>query len=111
MYTITIPYGSMGCPEPSVRGLRRRLEKGVVFFTYMKRDGSFRQARGTRNLTLDFVDFDLVPMNLLTPPAHLTTYIDLDVEPGPAWRCFINEALLYYGEEIDVDETDDGNTP
>lgn len=105
MKTIRIPYGDLGISEPSVEGLAARLELGIVDFTYYKKDGSFRRATGTRNLFLSDIDFSLVPMNLKTVPPHLLSYIDMNCADGVAWRCFIKDALLYYGEEIEVDDT------
>lgn len=91
--------------------LETRLQMGVVKFSYIKaEDGSLRYAVGTRDLNNSHVDWDLLPMNIKTPPPHVLTYIDLESEGSEnsshkdAWRCFIKNNLVWYSDEVDIDD-------
>lgn len=99
MITLDFPYGYFS--GSNIDDLEDRLNMGIVEFMYMKKDGSVRNAKGTRNLLLDVVGFSDVPMGLRNPPSHVLTYFDTD---KMAWRCFIKNELLWYNTEIEVDE-------
>lgn len=80
--------------------LQHRLEIGVVEFVYKKRDGSYRSALGTRNLSMSFIDFYDVPMGIVTPPPHVLTYFDLD---RMEWRCLRRNYLISYSNDIYIE--------
>ncbi|GEM_PF-3784396 len=91
--------------------LETRLQMGVVAFSYVKvSDGSLRNAVGTRDLNNSHVDWNLLPMNIKTPPPHVLCYIDLQSEGSSnsshkdAWRCFVKENLVWYSDEVDIDD-------
>lgn len=97
---VRFEYGTFG-PAGSWKDLEGRLMLGAVEFTFFKvSDSSVRQARGTRDLSYPEVGWDLLPMNIKTPPDHVLCYIDLS--KGPAWRCFIKNLLLWYSDEVEI---------
>lgn len=73
-----------------LEALRVLLKNNIVTFTYKKRDGSIRKARGTRNLGIASaaLGYDIpAPKNAEQP----NSYYDLDVD---GWRSFVPELLL-----------------
>lgn len=54
-------------------GLKKKLEKGEVKFTYVKVDGTLREARGTTKM--EMIPEDLHPKN---PSGKYVAYFDLD---------------------------------
>lgn len=71
--------------------LQNRLELGICEWDYIittdeaaEPKGSVRHAIGTRNLSMSFIDFNDIPMGIITPPAHVLTYFDVERDQ---WRC------------------------
>lgn len=99
MISLDFPYGFFNTTgEPD---LVERLDLGIVEFMYAKKDGSVRIAKGTRNMLLDVIDWDDIPMDITTPPNHVRTYFDLDKK---RWRCFIKDNLIWYSTIVEVDD-------
>lgn len=88
--------------------LQARLEIGVCKFGYVittdkaaEPRGSVRWAKGTRNLSMSFIDFDDIPLGVITPPAHVLTYFDVDRDK---WRCCVRSTIWFVSEEIEIEE-------
>ena len=74
-----------------VENLRNALKKGVVRFTYIKKDGSVRQAEGTRNIT---IAEGRVGCTIPAPKSgrnNENAYYDLEKF---AWRSFIPSKVV-----------------
>lgn len=106
MKAIKIPKGTFS-PDP-IEDLKARLEIGIVEFAYnISTDkaslpkGSIRHAVGTRNLAMPFIDFNDIPMGVVTPPPHILTYFDIDRDK---WRCFRKNSLVIYTDIVIVDD-------
>lgn len=74
-----------------VETLRRLLAYNVVYFTYRKVDGTIREAKGTRNLTLagEYLNTDIPAPK--TDKENLNAYYDL---VKGAWRSFVPDNLI-----------------
>ena len=70
--------------------LKKKLHEGVVEFTYIKKDGSERKAKGTLNLEIIEELGGPIPTGQITPPAYTTRYFDIEKEE---WRSFLNDSL------------------
>ena len=70
--------------------LKKKLHEGVVEFTYIKKDGSERKAKGTLNLEIIENLGGPIPTGQITPPAYTTRYFDIEKEE---WRSFLNDSL------------------
>lgn len=88
--------------------LQARMEIGIVDFNFVittdsaaEPKGSTRHARGTRNLSFDFIPFDAIPMGLRTPPDWVCTFYDVD---RGGWRCFVRSALINILDKIEIEE-------
>lgn len=88
--------------------LQARLEIGLVRFKYVittdkaaEPKGSVREAYGTRNLSMSFIDFDDIPQGIIVPPPHVMTYFDVDRD---AWRCCVRSAMFQYDDIIEIEE-------
>lgn len=67
------------------------LRNGVTHFIYVKKDGSLRVAKGTRNF--DFIPSEDVPTGGGNEmPDNIETYYDVD---KGAWRCLDINRLLW----------------
>lgn len=70
--------------------LKEKMHKGVVSFTYLKKDGSSRESHGTLNI--DTMGEENAPKGLLDTHNDSTTrYYDVDSQ---GWRSFINVNLI-----------------
>ena len=70
--------------------LKKRLHEGIVEFTYIKKDGTERKAKGTLNLdTIEKLGGKL-PTGQINPPSWTTRYFDVEKEE---WRSFLNISL------------------
>lgn len=68
--------------------LRNALAKGVVKFTFFKKDGSIREAYGTRNLAVASTRLGGVSIHKPYGKPNPNCYYDLEKQ---AWRAFIPE--------------------
>jgi hypothetical protein len=71
--------------------LRELLKKNIVLFTYEKKDGTIRHARGTRNLAIAEVALNATIAPPKTDRVNENAYFDLD---KGEWRSFIPENLI-----------------
>lgn len=79
--------------EHELSKLRAKMRDGEVVFYYMKKDGSKRKARGTRNKKLipkEFADKE-------NKRNSDSTFTYFDIDKGD-WRCFIKENFLKIAE-------------
>ena len=72
-----------------INELKDRLKNGEVSFTYRKKDGSTRTARGTTKL--DIVPEQHQPKGGFSAPDNVCRYFDLNSE---GWRSLIIENLV-----------------
>ena len=72
-----------------INELKDRLKNGEVSFTYRKKDGSTRTARGTTKL--DIVPEHHQPKGGFSDTDNVCRYFDLNSE---GWRSFIIENLV-----------------
>ena len=70
--------------------LKKKLHEGVVEFTYIKKDGTERKAKGTLNFEIIEELGGPIPTGQIIPPAYTTRYFDVDKEE---WRSFLNDSL------------------
>ena len=70
--------------------LKKKLHEGVVEFTYIKKDGSERKAKGTLNFEIIEELGGPIPTGQITPPVYTTRYFDIEKEE---WRSFLNDSL------------------
>ena len=68
--------------------LRNNLLVGIVCFSYVKADGTQREARGT--LCESLIPAEKMPKSKRKMPAGIFTYFDVDRNE---WRCFNRERL------------------
>ena len=74
----------------NIEELKEKLHAGVVEFSYKKKDGSIRTAKGTLNS--DFIPEEHVPKNAgYEAPAGVQRYYDLNSE---GWRSFLVDNLV-----------------
>lgn len=80
--------------------IKEQLEKGIVTFTFEKKDGSVRTARGTRcfDNPLAVGENYVPPKGTSVPKEGIITYWDLDKS---AWRSFTESSYI---ETIKVEE-------
>ena len=71
--------------------LRQALKKGIVRFSYFKKDGSLREAVGTRNLNKAEEKIGCAIPTPKTDQVNENAYFDLDKK---AWRSFIPETVV-----------------
>ena len=64
--------------------IKEVLASGDVYFTYRKKDGTEREAYGTRNTRI-IKDSNATPSGNGTEKAGVIAYYDLESE---GWRCF-----------------------
>ena len=72
-----------------IAALEEALEMGEVHLVYMKKDGSMREAHGTRATHL--IPHDCLPRGTRSPSPLVLTYYDTD---RAAWRCLRRDRLL-----------------
>lgn len=72
-----------------INELKKRLKDGEVSFTYRKKDGSLRTARGTTKM--DSVPEEHQPKGGYSSPDNVCRYYDINSE---GWRSFLNENLV-----------------
>ena len=72
--------------------IKERLASGGVHFIYRKKDGTEREAYGTRNLDI-IAGNDAMPSGLGSKRPGFITYYDLDSE---GWRCFKVENFIEF---------------
>ena len=70
--------------------IKERLTSGSVHFTYLKKDGTEREAYGTRNPET-IKDYNATPSGTGTEKIGVITYYDLD---SKGWRCFKIENFI-----------------
>lgn len=87
------PYGEFS-KDPN-KDLKKRLELGVVNFSYFKLNGELREARGTRNIK--GVPGPSRPRGLRTPSPTVITYFDFKKK---RWRCFKYNRIFWYDTKI-----------
>lgn len=103
---IKIPLGTFSSnPDEE---LQARLEIGIVHFQYIittdsaaEPKGSIRNATGTRNLSMSFIDFNDIPMGVMTPPPHVLTYFDVKRDN---WRCCNRRTVMLVDDVIEIEE-------
>lgn len=74
----------------SVEILKEGLRNGVVVFSYKKKDGSIRVAKGTTNLHFIETKYSFKGGSSYPKRCGYTSYWDLDKN---AWRCFDEKHL------------------
>ena len=75
--------------------------ENVVNFSYRKKNGELRHARGTKKLDrIKSIDENVIPSGEGTPKTGVIAYFDLD---KLAWRSFQEESLV----SIETQESDD----
>lgn len=73
----------------------------VVNFTFKKKNGELRHARGTKKMDkIESIDEGAIPSGKGTPKTSVIVYFDLDKS---AWRSFQEESLV----SIETQETND----
>lgn len=73
----------------------------VVNFTFKKKNGELRHARGTKKMDkIESIDEGAIPSGKGTPKTRVIAYFDLDKS---AWRSFQEESLV----SIETKESDD----
>ncbi len=72
-----------------IETLKKRLHEGEVSFTYRKKDGSTRTAKGTLNIKI--IPEAHQPKGGYEAPDNVCRYFDLNSE---GWRSFIKENLV-----------------
>ena len=70
--------------------IKEVLASGDVYFTYRKKDGTEREAYGTRNTGI-IKDHNATPTGNGTEKAGVIAYYDLESE---GWRCFKIENFI-----------------
>lgn len=73
----------------TIEELKNRLRKGEVSFTYTKKDGTMRTAKGTTKM--DMIPEDMHPKGGYDVPGNVCRYYDLNSE---GWRSFITDNLI-----------------
>ena len=73
-----------------VNGLKQELYKREVKFSYLKKDGSVREARGTLNSEVYGKDNEPLGSGRIIPENQIR-YYDLDAQ---GWRSFLSENLI-----------------
>lgn len=76
--------------ETRIAELKSKMHEGVVEFTYIKKDGTERKAKGTLNNDKIVELGGTLPTGQITPPSYTTRYFDVD---KGGWRSFINDSL------------------
>ena len=76
--------------EEKVKELKSKMHAGIVEFTYIKKDGTERRAKGTLHTEIIEEHGGALPTGQITPPFYTTRYFDID---KGEWRSFINESL------------------
>lgn len=84
--------------------LNSMLNRNIVHFTYTKKNGETRHARGTKSSKIITEKYgeDKLPSGNGAPKEGVIAYFDLDKE---AWRSFQVGSLV----SIDNDDLDEGN--
>ena len=72
-----------------IKALEEALEGSEVHLVYMKKDGSMREAHGTRATHL--IPHDCLPRGSRSPSPLVLTYYDTE---RAAWRCLRRNRLL-----------------
>ena len=73
----------------------------VVNFTFKKKNGEIRHARGTKKMDkIESIDEGAIPSGKGSPKTGVISYFDLDKS---AWRSFQEESLV----SIETQESDD----
>lgn len=77
-----------------IKLIKESLSKGVITFTYTKKSGETRTAKGTTNISIiksdpDFGGFRGGENKVAN--AGYTSYFDMEKK---AWRCFAESALI-----------------
>lgn len=90
--------------ETMLEKLNRMLSRNIVHFTYTKKNGETRHARGTKapSIITERYGEDKLPTGNGEPKIGVIAYFDLDKE---AWRSFQITSLV----SIDNDDIDEGN--
>ena len=83
-----------------IDALEHELSLRIVHMIYRKKDGSLRDAYGTRCHAI--IPPEYHPKGLKTPPAFLLNY--WDTQRG-GWRCLIRDRLIGF-EEVPPDSAD-----
>ena len=78
--------------------IKERLASGGVHFTYRKKDGTEREAYGTRNLDI-IAGNDAMPSGFGSNKRGVITYYDLDSE---GWRSFRIENFIEFKADCTV---------
>lgn len=78
--------------------LKENLKKGIVKFSYLKKDGTIREAEGTTKVSI-LEEHNAVPQenSEYSYTDEVTRYYDINSE---GWRSFRNEKLLYVYENL-----------
>lgn len=73
-----------------IKDFKNALKNGVVYFEYVKKDGTIREAKGTTNVDLIPESANSTSTRKYTPNENVTKYYDLEKE---GWRSFNNESF------------------
>ena len=71
-----------------IKDFKNALKNGVVYFEYVKKDGSIREAKGTTNESLIPESTKGESTRKYTPNENVTKYYDLEKN---GWRSFNND--------------------
>ena len=78
--------------------IKERLASGGVHFTYRKKDGTEREAYGTRNIDI-IAGNDAIPSGFGSTKRGVITYYDIDSE---GWRSFRIENFIGFKTDCTV---------
>ena len=81
--------------------LRKWLSEGIVTFSYWKKDGSIREAKGTLNELLIPLDQRPKGSPLATPNYDAVSYFDLDKQ---GWRSFSVTCFIGFVTRWKIDQ-------
>lgn len=76
--------------DTKITELKSKMHAGIVEFTYIKKDGTERKAKGTLHTDIIEELGGALPTGQITPPSYTTRYFDVD---KGEWRSFINDSL------------------
>lgn len=76
--------------ETRIKELKSKMHAGIVEFTYIKKDGTERRAKGTLHTEIIEKHGGALPTGQITPSSYTTRYFDID---KGEWRSFINDSL------------------
>ena len=82
--------------QERIEYVENALRQGESEFWFLKKDGSLRHVRGTRNLNM--IPFDQHPKGIREIPTDVLTFFDLEKEQ---WRCLRRERIITDREHLE----------